>query len=150
MITEKRCFNCKENYPIDFFHKGADRCKQCAKEYAAAYREANRDKTRASSKKSYLKNREKHLLRVEERRLEREYGLTKKAHNILFEQHNNRCAICNIESGIGLKKLVVDHCHSTGKVRGLLCRLCNTSLGGFKDNVDTLNAAIKYLEDRNG
>jgi hypothetical protein len=42
--------------------------------------------------------------------------------------------------------LGVDHCHQTGKVRGLLCRDCNLSIGHMKDSVERLKAAIKYLE----
>ena len=58
---------------------------------------------------------------------------------------NGRCAICGrpeTEAG----GLAVDHCHATGKVRGLLCTLCNTALGKFRDRTDILRAAIRYLE----
>jgi hypothetical protein len=61
---------------------------------------------------------------------------------ILLEQ-NNVCAICGEKDF--KKRLSVDHCHKTGKFRGLLCQTCNTSLGGFKDNVELLKSAIKYL-----
>lgn len=61
---------------------------------------------------------------------------------MLFKQKGG-CAIC--KQAPGLKKLAVDHCHSTGKIRGLLCTSCNISLGGFKDNVNYLTRAIEYL-----
>ena len=44
------------------------------------------------------------------------------------------------------RRLCVDHCHTTGNVRGLLCDTCNTALGKFRDNIDLLNEAIKYLK----
>jgi hypothetical protein len=57
------------------------------------------------------------------------------------KSQENKCWICESKTS-----LVVDHDHSTGKVRGLLCSLCNTSLGGFKDNIESLKKAIEYLE----
>lgn len=53
------------------------------------------------------------------------------------------CVICGKATK---NRLSVDHCHKTGKVRGLLCNLCNTSLGGFHDNIELLKKAIKYLK----
>lgn len=53
------------------------------------------------------------------------------------------CAICKKKDET--RRLSVDHCHKTYKVRGLLCHKCNTSLGGFKDNIVYLKRAIKYL-----
>jgi hypothetical protein len=44
-----------------------------------------------------------------------------------------------------LKELAIDHCHKTGKIRGLLCKNCNQGLGQFKDNIDLLLSAAKYL-----
>lgn len=147
---EKRCWNCTHTLPVSFFHKGADRCKQCAKVYAAAYREANKQKVLASSKRAYQKNKDHHKKRVEERRLERDYGLTQEDYNTMVKNQNNRCAICDKPGGFGLEKLVIDHCHTTGKVRGLLCRLCNNSLGGFRDKIEILKSAVRYLEKNNG
>lgn len=58
-----------------------------------------------------------------------------------------KCAICRCESGKNNRgdKLAVDHCHDTGKVRGLLCHKCNTAIGLMKDDRKTLQAAIDYL-----
>lgn len=53
---------------------------------------------------------------------------------------NYNCAICACK-----KYLVIDHCHRTGKVRGLLCKKCNTALGGFNDDTKALEGAIAYL-----
>ncbi len=61
----------------------------------------------------------------------------------LLKKQGGKCAICRkVERK---RRISVDHCHETGRVRGLLCQLCNTSLGGFKDNPKLLKSAIKYL-----
>lgn len=65
----------------------------------------------------------------------------------MLKKQDNKCAICGKEET--KRRMSVDHCHKTGKVRGLLCQLCNTSLGGFKDDVAILKKAIKYLSINN-
>lgn len=92
---------------------------------------------------------------VKNQRLRR-YGITLEQYNILREQQEFCCAICErhedkVEQGRASKTsyaLQVDHCHDTGKVRGLLCTNCNTMLGKTKDNVEVLIAAIKYLKEK--
>lgn len=73
--------------------------------------------------------------------LQRLYGLSKDAWRKLVEKHHGVCAICKRS-----EKLCVDHCHKTGKVRGLLCGKCNFALGQFQDSLITLSAAIEYLK----
>ncbi len=70
-------------------------------------------------------------------------GMSKKEYLEIFESQGNRCAICG--SFPESKALAVDHCHTSGKNRGLLCMHCNTGLGHFRDNVDSLIAAARYL-----
>lgn len=66
---------------------------------------------------------------------------------VLMTAQNNQCAICKCDSGINNRgdKLAVDHCHTSGKIRGLLCHKCNTALGLLKDNPAHLESAIRYL-----
>lgn len=70
----------------------------------------------------------------------------------LFLKQGRRCAICRKRSKNPMLQasqvfdLCVDHCHVTGKVRGLLCGGCNSGLGFFADNPETLKAAIEYLQ----
>ena len=82
--------------------------------------------------------------------LNKTYNITLEEYREMFIYQEDRCAICG---GLGFKMadnvkkfLVVDHCHSSGKVRGLLCHNCNRGLGLFQDSVENLNAAIDYLE----
>lgn len=68
----------------------------------------------------------------------RKYGITSSTREKLKEQQKNRCAICD-----RVKPLVIDHCHITGRVRGLLCRVCNSSLYFF-ENPEILNRGLIY------
>lgn len=70
------------------------------------------------------------------------------AFDALLKKQGGRCAICWVipTKGIGREtKLAVDHCHATGRVRGLLCMNCNVGLGLFKDSQARLAMAIAYL-----
>lgn len=82
--------------------------------------------------------------------LMRNYKITFKDYEELLNKQKGLCAICN---GPGFKmaeyhniQLVVDHCHTTGRVRGLLCHNCNRALGLLQDSKESLEIAIKYLE----
>lgn len=78
------------------------------------------------------------------------YNLTIESYNLMLEQQNNSCAICDSKSpGRGGSNFHVDHCHTTGKVRGLLCTKCNMGLGYFNDDIEALKKAIKYLQKTN-
>lgn len=82
--------------------------------------------------------------------LRKTYNISLEEYRQMFVDQSNKCAICGLD-GFKICKdaktlLVVDHCHSTGKVRGLLCHNCNRGLGLFQDNTEYLGAAIKYIE----
>ena len=81
----------------------------------------------------------------------RRFGITLDDYNRMLKSQNNRCAICNgTETGNRThNNLSVDHCHATGKVRGLLCHDCNTGIGSMKDDVELLDKAIAYLGEMN-
>ena len=76
-----------------------------------------------------------------------QYGLTQDDYAKMFEEQNGYCKICKGHAIEFSRRLAVDHCHETGKVRGLLCMFCNTGLGNFKDNIDLLEEAIAYLKN---
>lgn len=76
------------------------------------------------------------------------YGLTEVDYERLLEEQGGKCAICltRPEDFTWGSILHIDHCHDTGKVRGLLCPPCNTGMGKLKDNPDMLRRAADYLE----
>lgn len=83
--------------------------------------------------------------------LKKMYGITIDEFEHMAHTQDYRCAICNCRESavdkLGLpRRLAVDHCHVTGKVRALLCTNCNKSLGGFRDDPDLLRTAAEYIE----
>jgi hypothetical protein len=71
------------------------------------------------------------------------YGLTREQYEHMYTVQSGKCAIC--DKTIAGSKSTIDHCHSTGRVRGLLCIQCNTILGMAHDDVRILRHAINYL-----
>ena len=90
------------------------------------------------------KNPKKYLQYYKTSHRRKNYNLEPHEYNKLIEDSNNLCMIC--KSPPGNKSLNIDHDHKTGKVRGLLCHGCNTTLGLMKDNIDILTKAIEYLK----
>ncbi|MFD5910229.1 endonuclease VII domain-containing protein [Streptomyces massasporeus] len=72
----------------------------------------------------------------------RQYGLAIEQYREMRDKQAGACAIC----GAAAKTLHIDHCHVTGRVRGLLCPMCNTGLGQFQDDVQRMLVAIEYLQ----
>lgn len=85
-----------------------------------------------------------------DRNLQRKYGINISDYNRMHNEQDGKCGICKRkESRIAndkLTRLSVDHCHSTGKVRGLLCFACNSTLGKYDDKIEFLKSMIDYLE----
>lgn len=77
--------------------------------------------------------------------LKRKYNIELSNYHQILEKQDDCCAICKRHIDIIKRGLVVDHCHTTGEVRGLLCNSCNSGLGFFKDSIDNLKNAAKYL-----
>jgi len=78
--------------------------------------------------------------------LEKTYNLTLEEYNEMVSEQNNQCLLCFQEPSDVYGRLVVDHCHKTGKVRGLLCRMCNIHLSKIEACPDYLNRVIHYLK----
>lgn len=100
------------------------RCKDCRAEYGRKYR--------ASGK-----------ITTEMRRIwkwKAKYGLSLEEYQELYDKQKGRCASCGKK-----RKLVVDHCHTSGKVRALLCGGCNTALGMLEENPELLERLASYI-----
>jgi len=128
-------------------HKDPEKRKKYSRERARRLRTTDPVK----SKKYYEDNKEKILSRLRDRHLELTYGLTNEEYQQMLLEQDSRCAICythefsKTRNG-SIKNLSVDHCHTTGKIRKLLCSKCNSLLGMANESKETLYAAIKYLE----
>jgi len=76
------------------------------------------------------------------------YGITLDDFNSLSASQGHCCKVCTRPASLNRHgSLYVDHCHSTGRIRGLLCTNCNTAIGLLRDCPERLNAAINYLKE---
>ncbi len=94
----------------------------------AEYQKLNRDKVKLWKRKTAIK---------------RLYKITWEQYQELIRLSEGVCGICKLPDK---RALSIDHCHKTGKVRGLLCRDCNRGLGFFKDSQIGLQKALAYLQ----
>lgn len=116
-------------------------------EYHREYYLKNREKKKAASKawkKANPKKARSYRKNETDLRLKRKFGISLDDYNLMFEKQQGLCAICNRPEKN--KKLAVDHCHATGRVRGLLCSKCNQALGMLDDNIEFMRKAINYLQ----
>ena len=139
----RRCTECGETKPLSEFwkdrskkHGYSAKCKVCKTAIYNLYR-----KTNGYDKKRYWKNPDSE----QERHLRRKYGITLSDYDEMFRSQKGKCAVCGIEHSGG-KRFDVDHCHSTGVVRGLLCTNCNRMIGHANDDPQRLRSAAQYLE----
>ncbi len=114
------------------------------------HKEKIRQGVNAASQGLRLVPTEKERLKWIASNLKRHYGLTLDDYQKMLDKQNNRCAICEKEessiSRFGTpKRLTVDHCHATGRIRGLLCDNCNRGLGFLRDSIHLLRKSIDYL-----
>ena len=142
--------------------------RQKDRERAAAYRRANPEKAREISRRANAKRRKdpaklisireyqkvyrernSNVLAAKER--ERKFGISHAEYAELHQRQGGVCAICKKPETATrngkVKSLAVDHCHTTGRIRGLLCADCNTGIGKLKEDRNIFLAAIQYLEN---
>jgi hypothetical protein len=115
--------------------------KERRKAYEKEYREKNREREKERGRLKYLATKGPLSINARARHLRVKYGMTVEQKAAMSEAQGNRCAIC--EQAV---YLVVDHCHDTNKVRGLLCKTCNQGLGLLKDSLLVIRNAVRYLE----
>lgn len=118
-------------------------CKSCGAEHEQSSREIQRNQ-KSMSCKNYRPPNWTGLEKADVR-VRHVYGITLEQYHQMLADQNYRCAICGQEDEVEGRKLAIDHCHTTGKVRGLLCGKCNRGLGLFYDNSKLLQNAISYL-----
>ena len=112
------------------------------KEERRANPEPSRARWRAYRSRNLLAFKERDAVSAFRKR----YGIGRKEYDAMHAAQGGLCAICRRTCRSG-RALAVDHCHETGRVRGLLCASCNGGLGLFGDRTDLLSSAIRYLEE---
>ncbi len=133
---EKLCRGCNQTLPIENFSPRMkrsklttrSRCNACGCAAAKAWRENNPEKA-TERKRAWEKNNPEKHYRATRRRHWRGMGFDPDVVEQLYA-NSSGCEIC----GDTEAKLVVDHCHTTGALRGLLCNRCNTGIGQLRDN----------------
>ncbi len=150
--TTKTCKRCGAVKPLDGFYLMAScpggyrpTCRACCNvdqrekhtkpEVKAKRLAATRTWTAANAERSRLSH--------ENSRLKRAYGISLEDYTAMLLKQGGVCAIC--EGACTSGRLSVDHCHNTGRVRGLLCRTCNTAIGLLDDSPTLVAVALKYL-----
>ena len=138
----KACSHCKQELPLDQFYdqKGKANgktswCKKCMGNRVA---EKRKDPVQKALWKEYGRRST----------LKKRYGITADEYDAMAASQGGVCAICSTNTSGGRgpgSRLAVDHHHDTGKVRALLCSMCNQGIGMFKENVEVMQKAIDYL-----
>ncbi len=155
----RTCRHCDEKkWGCEFYANQGNRCKKCNLRLSNENRKARMaNPEKREGYNEYMRDRTAKM--TDEQLLARQlkvYDLTLEDYERLLKEQDGKCAICPTQlilldgnEGRNQKRLHVDHCHETNKVRGLLCPNCNLMLGHAKDSVTTLLAAAQYLV-RNG
>ncbi len=159
MKTCSKCFTEKEktDFPKDKNRKDGllSWCLKCNNHRYREYYKQNANSISKYTSKWNKKNRAKlteaqrlkrraNLDKFRDSEYRRKYGITLDQYNAMLLNQNYECKICKNAN----QKLFVDHCHSTGKVRGLICNSCNKALGLFKDKAEVLLRAAQYLTEK--
>ncbi|MAO21337.1 MAG: hypothetical protein CMJ25_11365 [Phycisphaerae bacterium] len=119
-VQSKECTSCKEVLPSSAFYKNPKRSTGLHNECKPCQNARRRSNKRVTA-----------------------YGVTPVQFNKMLEQQGGACAICGTSID---QKAHVDHCHTSGKVRGLLCNNCNTAIGKLKDNPEIIQSALDYVK----
>lgn len=131
-------------------YKDPDKKREANKLNARKLREKDPEKYRESSRKSYRRNIQKRR-DYERKRACEKYGINVGDFERLLEEQNGKCSICEVKfspiRGDQNLRPRIDHCHDTGRVRGLLCNRCNRAIGLFGDDQSVLKRAAKYLAE---
>lgn len=149
---QNSCGICNSEKRITLLKSGKEKlvCDYCKRKRVILWQKQNKEKVNVKNRNWSKNNYEQKFNNSKNSKLLKNYGIDLIEYNKMLKQQNNKCKICNKEETKKLKnikwKLSVDHCHQTGKIRGLLCSKCNIGLAKFEeDELQFLNA-IKYLK----
>lgn len=125
------CASCGQEKPLGQYRGTAKRCKPCVTA------EGRKKRSQPSARRA-----------ARDAMYRRQYGITLAEYERLARRQRWRCAVCERKAYPRGSRLVVDHNHATGEVRGLLCQPCNSALGLMGEKAERLVAAAKYLLER--
>lgn len=166
----KKCQRCSKVIEVGRFYKDKTRkdglsayCIRCESDRKKEARENNPElveKHKKNNRVWYQNNKQKNKDRSDkwkeenpakyrEWNLKRRFGISLEEYDTILYSQGCCCAICGIHRDYINEHLSVDHCHSSGKIRGLLCKSCNSGLGFFQDDLEIMNKALKYLTASN-
>lgn len=134
----KRCNDCALSKTLSHFGKVRVGTK-------FRQRAICKDCHNAQSKNRYFAQTEEQKNKQKDRTLKRLYGITLDQYNQLFKKQKGVCLGCERHQSELRVSLSVDHCHRSGRVRGLLCGDCNLAIGNVKENPNTLKRLVGYL-----
>lgn len=128
--TCSKCGNAVPKSRLSRFRSSL--CKRCSYQSARAWKAQNPKAWDRSARKSHLKTK---------------YGITPAQFDEMLRNQNGRCAICMDEVAGDSRgfRPHIDHCHSTGRVRGILCSRCNKGIGSLRDDAEIVQRALSYL-----
>lgn len=158
-MSSKICPKCcieksLDQYGIDKSCKDGYRyvCKECAnarqRKYAVENKELirARNESKVESRKAYYQS-QAGIRSSRKAHLKRAFNMKIETYEQMLENQEGKCAICRKEErGVRNSFLAIDHNHSTGEIRGLLCSHCNRAIGLLEENKINFTNAIKYLE----
>lgn len=145
----KKCTRCKEYHMLGNFGVNKEGklqlqswCRYCQRQYLKNY--ASQPEIRIKVLREAREYGRNNKLRRRDRDLKNKYGISLEQYNDILNLQGGGCKLC----GNKMKKdaLNTDHCHETGRIRGILCWMCNTALGTLGDNIVGLEKAMKYLK----
>lgn len=137
------CKDCLNARAMERYREIGEAEKHLRRERCREWRKKNPDKRRANKQAWHGANRAGQLAAMWRARLRRKYDMAEADYEAMAERQDGRCAIC-ADRPEG--RLVVDHDHDSGAVRGLLCDPCNKGLGFFRDSPSRLATAADYLQ----
>lgn len=167
-MDNKICARCKKEKLLEEYHNSSKSldgkqpiCKECKKDYNKQYKIDNALKwneymiayyksteERTNKRNTYAReyHNNNYFLHT--------YGITNEQYTEILIQQNGKCAVClKEETAVSkegkIKRLSVDHNHTTGIIRGLLCSGCNTGLGMLKEDIEIVESLILYIKKHN-
>jgi len=162
----KICKSCGEEKDIEDFYNKRNSCKDCVKARASMYQKNNRAKINAKRQKNRVyvynpekskeyakRHREKYkeaFIYTDRAKVHNKYKVSEEFIRDLMDEQGGCCSICgcSLVNPDSNKNYCIDHDHTTGIVRGLLCSSCNCGIGFLKDDINLLHNAIRYLENK--